>query len=132
MKHAADQILSILDRCSDACTFPMLDNGYVYLAATRLSLFRSPEDWAMVIEVFGFSPRSGLPDTSIYTFASTIDHRKSARDFVSQEAYERYLANNPNNAVHAVFPIDEGDWLEGELVARGATGLTLSGPSVPM
>jgi hypothetical protein len=132
MKHTADQILSILDRCCEAFTFPMLDNGYVYLAATRLSLFRSPQDWAMVIEVFGYSPRSGLPDTLIHTFAGTIDNRKSARDFVSQEAYERHLANNPNNAFHAVFPIDEGDWLGGELVAGGATGLTLRGRSIAM
>jgi hypothetical protein len=52
---SAHEILRILDSCCDAYTFPMLDNGYVYLAATRLSLFRSPRDWAMVIEVFGFS-----------------------------------------------------------------------------
>jgi len=35
-----EEILSILDDCCDAFTFPMLDNGYVYLAATRLSLYR--------------------------------------------------------------------------------------------
>ena len=35
-KHAAANILSVLDRCCDTYTFPMLDNGYVYLAATRL------------------------------------------------------------------------------------------------
>jgi hypothetical protein len=46
----------------------MLDNGYIYLAATRLSLFRSSRDWAITIEVFGYSPRAGIPDTSIYTF----------------------------------------------------------------
>jgi hypothetical protein len=127
MKHTTDQILALLDRGCDAFTFPMLDNGYVYLAATRLSLFRSREDWAMVIEVFGFSPRAGLPDTFILTFASTIQRRKSAQNYVSQEAYERYLANNPNNEVHVVFPIEEGDWIEGEAVANGATGLTLRG-----
>lgn len=55
MPASAPDILAVLDRCCDACTFPMLDNGYVYLAATRLSLFRSKADWAMVIEVFGFS-----------------------------------------------------------------------------
>ena len=27
-----EEILSILDDCCDAFTFPMLDNGYVYLA----------------------------------------------------------------------------------------------------
>ena len=75
MQFAADQILAILDRCCDSFTFPMLDNGYVYLAATRLSLYRSVSDWAMVIEVFGFSPRAGLPDTSILTFASRLHNR---------------------------------------------------------
>jgi hypothetical protein len=61
MKHSADEILSILDECANAFTFPMLDNGYVNLAATRLSLFRSEADWAMTIEIFGFSPRAGIP-----------------------------------------------------------------------
>jgi len=53
MFHSPQLILAILDRCCDRNTFPMLDNGYVYLAATRLSLFRSPDDWAIAIEVFG-------------------------------------------------------------------------------
>lgn len=43
-------MLSDLDECY-RFTFPMLDNGYFYLAATRMSLYRSPEDWALVIEV---------------------------------------------------------------------------------
>jgi hypothetical protein len=110
----------------------MLDNGYVYLAATRLSLYRSPEDWAMVIEVFGFSPRSGLPDIHMQTFASTIGNRKSARDYVSPDAHAAYLAKHPHNGCHFVFPIEEGDWHEGELVATGATTLTLRGRSVPV
>jgi len=41
MPIEADQILSVLDRCCDAFSFPMLDNGYFYLAATRLSLYRT-------------------------------------------------------------------------------------------
>ncbi|MGI8904947.1 MAG: DUF7003 family protein [Candidatus Sumerlaeaceae bacterium] len=56
----SDEILSVLDNCCDTFKFPMLDNGYVYLAATGLSLYRSTMNWAMVIEVFGFSP-SGMP-----------------------------------------------------------------------
>lgn len=72
MTAKASDILQMLDICCDAFSFPMLDNGYVYLAATRLSLHRSDEDWAMVIEVFGFSPRAGLPDTFIHTFASRL------------------------------------------------------------
>ena len=34
--HSADEILAALDQACDVHAFPMLDNGYVYLAATRL------------------------------------------------------------------------------------------------
>ncbi|MDS0860972.1 hypothetical protein NUV25_25000 [Burkholderia pseudomultivorans] len=37
-------ILSVLDDCCEQFSFPMLDNGYVYLAATRLSLYGGPAD----------------------------------------------------------------------------------------
>src|SRR5688572_16028787 len=73
--ETSNEILRILDSCCDSYTFPMLDNGYVYPAASRLSLFRSPDDWAMVIELFGFSPRAGLPDLNVSTFASTLTDR---------------------------------------------------------
>lgn len=105
----------------------MLDNGYVYLAATRLSLFRSPEDWAIVIEIFGFSPRAGLPDTHIHTFASRL-HDRDARDrYVSDDAYQRYLAHNPHNESRFVHPIADGDWLDAELVAPGASEVVVRG-----
>jgi hypothetical protein len=108
------EILSILDRCCDAFTFPMLDNGYVYLAATRLSLYRSHADWAMVIEVFGFSPRAGMPDTHIHTFASRLYNRDGPADYMNRHAYENYLARNPNNDSRFIFPIDGGPWQDAE------------------
>src|ERR1700757_2964388 len=95
-------ILTVLDGCAEESTFPMLDNGYVYLAATRLSLHRSPDDWAMVIEVFGYSPRASLPDTSIYTFASTVCNRDIPESY-GPHAISNYLANNPNNDFRLVF-----------------------------
>ena len=114
------QILAVLDDACRAYTFPMLDNGYIYLAATRLSLFRSEQDWAMVIEVFGFSPREGIPSTYILTFASRL-HQRNARDnYVSAEAYENYLKHNPCNESRLAGPIDDGDWIDpenGEAVA---------------
>ena len=79
------QILGVLDQCAERFTFPMLDNGYVYLAATRLSLYRASEEWAMVIEVFGYSPRESLPDIAIYTFASTIWNRDIPKSYGPQE-----------------------------------------------
>jgi len=118
-----EEILSILDRCCDAYTFPMLDNGYVYLAATRLSLYRSTTDWAMAIEVFVFSPRAGLPDTAIQTFASQLHDRNPPEHYVHPRAYELYLVNNPHNEYRSVFPVLEGPWQdaeEKEFVAPGA------------
>lgn len=114
MTFDPEEILSILDRCCDMFAFPMLDNGYWYLAATRLSLFRSATDWAMVIEVFGFSPRGYLPDTSIQTFASRLYDRDPPERYVNREAYENYLANNPHNEYRTVYPVHEGPWQDDE------------------
>src|SRR4051794_34655041 len=114
MKWQSSEILSILDKCSERFTFPMLDNGYVYPAATRLSLYRSTEDWAMVVEVFGFSPMSGVPDTQIHTFGSRLQRLKSVDNYVSHEAFGAYLANNPNNETTFIFSVEEGDWQDPE------------------
>lgn len=139
MKIDPGEILRILDQCSASFTFPMLDNGYVYLAATRMSLYRSPSDWAMVIEVFGFSPRAGLPDTGIYTFASKLYNRDTPDKYKSRQGYENYLASNPHNESRFVFPVDEGTWQDTdnlELMAQGATEVivrskAISIPSAP-
>jgi hypothetical protein len=135
MPFEADDILSVLDRCCDTFTFPMLDNGYVYLAATRLSLYRTAADWAMVIEVFGFSPRAGLPDTQIHTFASTLYNRDAPEKYVKREAYDRYLANNPNNDSRFVYPIEAGDWQDhqnDEIVATDAREVVVRGQRQPI
>jgi len=135
MHHSSDQILNILDACAEAFSFPMLDNGYVYLATARLTLFRSATDWALVTEVFGFSPRAGLPDLNVSTFASTLYDRDTANKYVSAEAYQRYLHANPNNDTRFFFPIGEGDWQEPddpELVARTAETIPLRGEHVSL
>jgi hypothetical protein len=67
-----------------------------------------------VIEVFGFSPRAGLPDTHIYTFASRLHDRDTSDKYVTKEAYHNYLANNPNNESRFIYPITEGDWIDSE------------------
>lgn len=113
-------ILEILDRCCETFTFPMLDNGYVYLAATRLSLFRSAEDWAMVIEVFGYSPRESIPSTHIYTFAS----RLQASD-----------GEDPHHESDFVNPIEEGDWLDEEdpeMVSPDAKEVVVRGRTIAL
>ena len=135
MPSNADEILSILDQCCDAFTFPMLDNGYVYLAATRLSLYRTPADWAMVIEVFGFSPRAGLPDTHVHTFASTLHNRDVPERYATRQAYENYLSTNPNNDSRFFYPIAEGAWQDTEnceMVAEDAREVVLRGNAIPL
>ena len=127
------EILDVLDGCCAAFTFPMLDNGYVYLAATRLALFRSEHDWAMTIEVFGFSPRAGVPDTHVHTFGSRLLREKSAADYATPQSWDNYLANNPNNESRFFFPLDEGDWQDeddAERMSATAQNIPLRGQSL--
>jgi hypothetical protein len=135
MAFDPEEILSVLDRCCETFTFPMLDNGYVYLAATRLSLYRSATDWAMAIEVFGFSPRAGLPDTSIQTFASRLHDRNPPPRYVTQDAYKAYLANNPHNEYRSVLPVHEGPWQdarEREYVAPQADAVVVRNEAIAL
>jgi uncharacterized protein DUF7003 len=112
MSDDPSRILAILDKAAQDFKFPMLDNGYVYLAATRMSLFRSLSDWAVVVETFGYSPRAGLPDTQIGTFASRLHNRKTVENYINEEAFGNYLKNNPHNEAHFIYPLTEGSWLD--------------------
>jgi hypothetical protein len=55
----AEEILNQLDQCNSEYTFPMLDNGYIYPAGTKLTAYRDDKRWALIIEVIGFSYRGG-------------------------------------------------------------------------
>jgi hypothetical protein len=134
MLHTSRQILKVLDDACRAFTFPMLDNAYLELAATRMSLFRSSTDWALVFEVFGHCTRTGLPDTHITTFASRLHNRNKPEDYVNEKAYQDYLANNPHNESSFVYPIVAGPWIDAEdcrLVAQSGQ-VQLRDLSVPL
>jgi hypothetical protein len=127
--HSADEILAALDQACDVHAFPMLDNGYVYLAATRLTLHRSDTDWAVVIEVFGFSPRAETPDTMVCTVASRLRNRKQPSDF-HPGWYDTYLRRNPNLEQRHDFPIDDDGWQDVddlELIREGLDRLSVRG-----
>lgn len=127
----ATTILGVLDQAAEAFTFPMLDNGYVYLAASRMSLFRSDENWAVVFEISGFSPRAGHPDLAVVTISSKLNNRDKPSDHVSSEAYNNYLKNNLYWDVRTFWPISNETWIDkddpefatekGEIVLRGET-----------
>jgi len=114
LMDAPAEILRILDQGCRAFTFPMLDNGYVYLAATRLSAHRSLDDWALVLEVFGFSPRSGLPDTFVTAFGSRNRRQRTPGDFLDGQSYDHYVAAHPHDDSSFFFPIGQGGWQEAD------------------
>jgi hypothetical protein len=59
MFYTAQSILDQFDHCADGGQFPVLDNGYVYPADVRLSVYRDDSDWLMIIESLGaYSPRT--------------------------------------------------------------------------
>lgn len=127
------EILKVLDDCARAFYFPMLDNGYVYLAASRLSLFRSSSDWAITLEVFGYSPRAGIPDTTIFTFGSQVVRQRRETDFVNAEAFRTYLSVHPHDESNTVYPVESGEWEDSEtdeLLAPGKSSVVLRGESL--
>ena len=127
------QILQILDDCCGTFTFPMLDNGYVYLAATRLSLYRSPQDWALAIEIFGFSPRAGTPDVTVHTFASRLRDRDKPGQYAKRAAYDAYLRDNPHNEARSFHPVADDEWQDEEdpeLVSKDAMQVTVRGRAI--
>jgi hypothetical protein len=131
-QHDPVSILQVLDTCCGRFTFPGLDNGYVYLAASRLSLHRSENDWSLVIEIFGYSPRVGLPYVHVQTFGSRLHDRNKPEDYVTSAAYQAYLANNPHNESRFFYPIEEGSWIdqdEPEKVSPSGT-VTLRGTAL--
>lgn len=130
-----ERILEILDECAEEHGLPMLDNGYIYPAATRLSLHRDDADWAVVIEVFGYMPRAGLPDTTLYTIGSRLYDRRTPEQYVNREAYERYLESNPYNEMDSVWPVEGGPWQDPEScdnVMPDAKHVEVRGKRVPV
>ena len=124
-----EAILAVLDQGCDAFVFPMLDNGYVYLAAARLSLYRSADDWAMAFEIFGYAPRAAGPDVSVWTFGSRLARGRTRAEYATQAAYDAYLEVHPHDDSVFFSPIG-GDWQKaewGELVSPAATSVTVRG-----
>jgi hypothetical protein len=90
----------------------MLDNGYIFLAASRLSLYGSTNYWAIVIKTFGFSPRVGEPNLTITTISNKLHNRNSVSDYVSLDAYQSYLSNKPNTDMREFWPIPNASWID--------------------
>ena len=118
---SAEAILAVLDKGCDAFVFPMLDNGYVYLAATRLTLFRSADDWAMAFEIFGYAPRAAGPDVSVWALGSRLARGRTRADHATQAAYDDYLEVHPHDNSAFFSPIG-GNWQDAEWGELGQLG----------
>lgn len=129
---SADRILEILDEGAERFAVPILDNAYLALAATRVTLFCSASDWALVFEVFGYDTRASLPSLQVATLASRLHARDPVTSYVTPEAHAKYLAENPHNDARFFEPVDEGDWQDDDeqQVAQSATSLLLRGKRV--
>jgi len=129
-----ERILAILDEAAEAFVFPMLDNGYSYLAASRLSCFSGDTGWAFVFEIFGYSPRTGVPDLFITTIGEGLIKRETRSDFVSDEAFESFEANNQNWRQDSFYPIEGDEWIDHdimEVIRADVQSLSLRGQKVP-
>jgi hypothetical protein len=69
-------ILKQLDTCAKDFNFPILDNGYVYLADVRLTGYASPTLWVLIFETLGFFNRTGGIDgfsNALYCFGNNLN-----------------------------------------------------------
>jgi hypothetical protein len=127
----ADEILAALD--DTGYRFPMLDNGYYYPAAARLALFRSTRDWALVLEIAGYSPRFARPTVQIDTFASRMGSRRKKDRYESIARYLQYILLRPHHEIDFVDLLDGGDAQDvddDERIAVDATHVVLRGLEV--
>jgi len=89
------EILNQLDKCNSEFTFPMLDNGYVYPAGTKLTAYRDDERWVIVIEAIGFSYRGGGHNgisNCLHVYGNCLSYEPGTRNenFI-------YLTDDANN-----------------------------------
>ena len=90
-----EEILNQLDYCNSEYTFPMLDNGYVYPAATKLTAYRDDKRWVIVIEAIGFNYRGGGHDgisNCLHIYGNCLNYEPGTKN----ENF-LFLTGNANN-----------------------------------
>ncbi len=83
LMFTAKEILVQLDKCCDDFTFPMMDNGYVYLAGSKLSAYRDDNRWVLIIEIIGFSYRGGGHNgitNCLHVYGNCLDYEPGTRN----------------------------------------------------
>jgi hypothetical protein len=102
----AEAILSQFDEAAERFVFPMLNNGYVYPADVRLTLYRDDKGWLMILEVLGaYSPRT----TGCESFQNCLHLFGNRLDRKPGTANEDFLHPINSLADNPLFS-DEFDW----------------------
>jgi hypothetical protein len=81
--NKAEEILAQLDECNSESTFPMLDNGYIYPAGTKLTAYRDDIRWIIVIEIIGFNYRGGGHNgisNCLHVYGNCLDYKPGTRN----------------------------------------------------
>ncbi|MDQ6880357.1 MAG: hypothetical protein M3082_22165 [Candidatus Dormibacteraeota bacterium] len=68
----AGEVLEQLDRCDRDLNFPGLANVNYPMAATRLTAFRSSEEWLLAFEVVAFGVKEGAFVDIIYAYGNRV------------------------------------------------------------
>jgi hypothetical protein len=90
-KDRVETILRELDDASEDFSFPTLENGYIAVAASRLSAFGDKRRWAMIIEVVGWfhkAPGEEQFETAVHRLGGFYD-TPTARDEAPPNTIER-------------------------------------------
>jgi len=80
-----EQILNQLDASAESGQFPMLDNGYLYLADARLSAYGDRGCWAVLIEILGTDVRFGEHDSienRVYGFGNCLNRLPGTTNYL--------------------------------------------------
>jgi hypothetical protein len=76
--YTEKDILSQLDDEAAILNFPALDNGYVYPADVRMSVFGDKSNWAIMIEQIGYNPRASAVTNTVFTYGTCVKNIGSA------------------------------------------------------
>jgi len=93
-----DLILDQFDLAAKNFAFPMLDNGYVYPADVRLSIFRDQVRWLIIVEVLGvYVPKVSGCDVfqTVFTFSVTTSTVN-----LDQRTRTSYTQSTPYRMIH--------------------------------
>lgn len=109
------RIFEDLDKHASEFNFPVLDNAYVEMAATRMTVFKGREDWVLAFEVLGYSTQEGAFVDDLYAFGSCLEKE----GFVNSRTIMFAAIESP-----LIDPSTEAwiaDWQGWAVVVRGKT-----------